>query len=115
MDIEAVVARKLASECDIEAFLNVQKNTPDEFLTVTLTGDGGWIYRTCSLDVDVWGKDENARKQVCELAQRIISAIPSLEDETNLFHPQFENAYREYDADSGRAKYVIQIEVGICE
>lgn len=115
MDIEAVVAQRLKDETGIDAFLNVPKDTPQEFLTVTLTAGGGRFYRNCSLDVDVWGADEFSRPRVQELADLVIQAIPQLEAETNIFHPQFTNCYREYDADSGRAKYVVQIELGVCE
>jgi hypothetical protein len=115
MDIEQTVARLLMQATGIQAYLSVPADTPDEFLVVTQTmRTGGRFNPTCSLDVDVWGKDEHARIRAYELAQLVIDAVPNLDSEPNLFAPTTTNLYRNPDADSGRMRYTVQIEITVC-
>lgn len=116
MDIEAVVASQLKEQTGIEAFLTVPKDAPDEFMVVSLTGmSGGAFQRFCTLEVIVWGKDDQDRKRAFELAQKIMFAASSLDAVDNIFQPEATNCYRTYDADTGRACYCVQIELSVCE
>lgn len=116
MDVEQTVAKRLMDKTGIQAFLSVPENTPDEFIVVQQTAQtGGRFNPLHSLDVDVWGKDEHARKRAHDLAQQIIDAAPDLDEEPNIFSPQVTNVYRDPDADSGRVRYIVQIELNTCE
>ena len=116
MDVEQTVARRLMEDTGIQAFLTVPENTPDEFLVVTQTmRTGGRFNPVFSLDVDVWGKDEHARARAHEMAQKVIDAVNDLDTEQNIFAPQTTNVYRDPDADTGRMRYIVQIEVTVCE
>lgn len=116
MDIEQTVATRLMADTGIQAYLSVPANTPDEFMTVELTAESGSQFmRTYSLDVDVWGKDEHARKRANELAQEVIYAVDNLDSDPNIFNPITTNCYRSPDADTGRIRYVVQIECSVCQ
>lgn len=116
MDIEQTIATRLMADTGIQAYLSVPANTPDEFMVVELTQSGGSKFmRDYSLDIDVWGKDEHARKRAHDLAQEVIYAVDNLDCEPNIFHPVTTNCYRSPDADTGRARYVVQIECSVCE
>lgn len=116
MDVEAVVAKRLMDETQIKAFLSVPDDTPDEFLTVEMTSEGGDRFKqSYSLDVDVWGKDEHARLRTYEMAHDVMLAVPTLEEEPNIFSPKVTNCYRSADYDTGRMRYVVQIELLVCE
>lgn len=117
MDIERVVAQRLKDKTGIEAYLSVPVNPPDEFLTVEIirTDVQSRFIPVYALDVDVWAKDAHARARAHELAQKVIDETPNLDEEPNIFNPTFENCYRSPDADTGRARYVVQIECAVCE
>lgn len=117
MDIERVIAQRLNEATGISAFLSVPADPPDEFLTVEVVGMTAQtrFMPVYSLDVDVWGKDEHARARAHELAGAVISEVPNLDAEPNIFNPTFSNCYRSPDADTGRARYVVQIECAVCE
>lgn len=112
MDIEEVVGRFLANRTRIKTFLEVPKDKPDEFLSVELIGGGGSFLEPALLDVDCWAETRKRAKTISKLIQ---SVIPDLDDENNLFHPTVENVYRMNDPDSGKPRYVVSIQVWICE
>ena len=117
MDIERVVAQRLKDKTGIDAYLSVPVDPPDEFLTVEVirTDVQSRFIPVYALDVDVWAKDAHARARAHELAQKVIDETPNLDEEPNIFNPTFENCYRSPDADTGRARYVVQIECAVCE
>lgn len=117
MDIERVVAKRLKDKTGINAFLSVPEDPPDEFLTVEVVGASVQtrFMPVYSLDVDVWGANAHARARAHELAQAVIAQVPDLDEEPNIFNPTFSNCYRSPDADTGRARYVVQIECAVCE
>jgi hypothetical protein len=116
MDVEKTVATRLMQDTGIQAYLSVPQDTPDEFMVITQTmRTGGRFNPTYSLDVDVWGKDEHARSQTHSRAQKVIDAVPNLGEEPNIFTPKTTNVYRDPDADTGRMRYTVQIEVTVCE
>ena len=116
MDVEQTVARRLMKDTGIQAYLSVPEKTPEEFLTVTQTmRTGGRFNPVYSLDVDVWGKDEHARSRTHTMAQMVIDAVCDLDTEPNIFSPQTTNVYRDPDVDTGRMRYIVQIEVTVCE
>lgn len=118
MDVEAIVAKALKDALGVPAYLEVPANTPDAFIVVEqtsmeTTGDhlGRPIMANVSLDVDCWClKDQ--RKQAAALADSVIKALSSLETEPTTT-TKHENTYRENDPDTGRSRYVVQIETTI--
>lgn len=116
MDVEAMVARRLAEATGLPAFLEVpaEPDMPDEFLTVEQTGGGGTYMDAVRLDVDCWALPKR-RKRAKELALLVQAAVPDLDEEPNVFHPAVENVYRMNDPDTGRARYVVQVQLWVCE
>ena len=112
MDVEAVVARHLAKELDIQAVLEVPVDRPDTFLCVEQTGGGGRFIQQISIDVDCWAQ---TRKEAQELAIRVQDAIPTLSTIENLFAPTSENIYRNPDPDTYTPRYTVQLVVSVCE
>lgn len=112
MDIEEVVGKFLLNKTSIKTFLEVPTDKPEEFLSVEQTGGGRSFLEPAQLDVDCWAKTRKRAKAISKLVQ---SAIPDLDDETNLFHPTVENVYRMNDPDSGKPRYVVSVQVLICE
>lgn len=116
MDIEAVVARRLMEATGVRAFLEVPEESPDEFITVEMTGGGGGFLDPARFDVDCWSaKGKGGRKRAAEIAEAVKAAVPDLDDEPDIFHPTVENCYRMPDPDTGRPRYVVGIQVWICE
>lgn len=112
MDIEAVVARFLKDEIVLPTYLDVPAETPEEFLTVEQTGGGGGFLEPAQLDVDCWADTRKRAKAIAELVQ---SCVIDLDDEPNLFSPSVTNVYKMPDPDTGKPRYVVQVEVWICE
>lgn len=112
MDVEAVVARRLKAATGLPAYLEVPKDAPDEFITVEQTGGGGGFLDPAQLDVDCWAQ---TRKRAKAMAEVVKVAVPDLDEEPNVFHPTVENCYRMPDPDTGRPRYVVGIQVWICE
>ncbi len=116
MDVEKVVTKTIKKITGIEGYLAVPTNTPCEFFTVTLTSGGGSRFMDeCSLDVDVWASDENSRARARSMAETIIAAAYELDEIENIFSPKVTNVYYSPDADTRRARYVVQVECNICE
>lgn len=116
MDIEAVVARRLAAYTGVPAFPDVpaKDDAPDEFLTVEQTGGGGTYMDAVRLDVDCWALP-NQRKRAQAIAGQVRAAVPDLDEEPNVFHPEAEGCYRMNDPDTGRARYVVGVSLWVCE
>ncbi len=116
MDAEKAIAQKLKDATNLAGYMSVPKNTPDEFFTVMLTSAGGsrFMQEIC-VDVDVWGKDEQARARARKLAEQIGAAVYELDELENIFAPKLTNMYYSPDADTGRARYVVQVECYVCE
>ena len=112
MDIEEVVGKFLLNKTSIKTFLEVPADKPEEFLSVEQTGGGRSFLEPAQLDVACWAKTRKRAKAISRLVQ---SVIPDLDDETNLFHPTVENVYRMNDPDSGKPRYVVSIQVWVCE
>ena len=112
MDVEAVVARRLMDATGIPAFLEVPPDTPDEFLTVEQTGGGGMFLEPFQLDVDCFAQ---TRKRAKAMSKDVSTAVYDLDEEPNIFHPTVENTYRMPDPDTGTPRYVVQIQVWVCE
>lgn len=116
MDVEAVVARRLREATGIAAYLEVPAETPVEFLAVEQTGGGGGLLDPVQLDVDCWSsKGKGGRKRAKAMADAVMAAVPDLDEETNIFHPTVENCYRMPDPDTGRPRYVVGVQVWVCE
>lgn len=110
------MARRLAKKTGVAAFLEVPPNTPDELITVERTGGGGNFLEPVQLDVDCWAaKGKGGRKRARAIAELVSSVVPDLDEEPNIFHPTVENCYRMPDPDTGRPRYVVGIQVWVCE
>lgn len=112
MDIEEVVGKFLLDKTGIKTYLDVPTKKPEEFLSVEQTGGGGMFLEPAQLDIDCWAETRKRAKTISKLVQAVII---DLDDEANLFHPTVENVYRMNDPDSGKPRYVVSIQVWICE
>ena len=116
MDVEAVVARRLAGSTGVPAYVEVPADASDEFLCVEQTGGGGGFLEPVQLDVDCWAeKRKGGRKRARAVAELVRDAVADLDDEPNLFHPTVETFYRQADPDTGRPRYVVGVQVWVCE
>ena len=114
MDVEAVVARRLSKAVGAPAFLEVPEDSPASFIVVEQTGGYGEALETVALSIDCWaGKLQ--RKQARALAEKVSAAIPDLDIEPNIFGPAVESIYRQNDPDTGRSRYIVQMQLNICE
>lgn len=114
MDIEAVVARRLSEAVGAPAYLEVPEESPDSFISVERIGGGGSMFEPVQLAVDCWA-NKRQRKQALALAENVKAATYDLEDEPNVFHPEVTNCYRQNDPDTGRSRYIVQIQLWVCE
>lgn len=112
MDVEAVVSRSLMAATGVTAYLEVPEGTPDEFISVEQTGGGGDFLEPAQLNVACWAK---TRKRARAVSEAVKVAVMDLDEEPNIFHPTVENCYRMPDPDTGRPRYVVGIQVWICE
>lgn len=114
MDIEATVARRISKAVGVPAYLGVPQDAPQSFVCVEQTGGYGDMLRISTVDIDCWaGRLE--RKQARTLADRVCAAVPDLDEEPNIFGPEVTNVYRQNDPDTGRARYVVQVQLRTCE
>ena len=114
MDIEATVARRLSKAVGAPAYLEVPERAPDSFITVERIGGGGSMFEPCQLAVDCWAKKKQ-RKAAQALSERVSAAVYDLDEEPNVFHPEVTNTYRQNDPDTGRSRYIVQIQLWVCE
>lgn len=115
MDVEAIIAKALKRALGVPAYLEVPADAPDAFIVVEQTaletvGDhvGGAILARASLDIDCWAL-KNQRKQAAVLAQSVTKALSSLKTEP-ITTTVCTNTYRANDPDTGRSRYVVQVE-----
>lgn len=118
MDVEATIAKALKDALGTPAYLEVPANAPDAFITVEQTSMdtlcdhlGNPVLANVSLDVDCWCL-KNQRKQAAALANSAIKALSSLSTEPTTT-TKCTNSYRENDPDTGRSRYIVQIETTI--
>ena len=114
MDVEAAVARRIAPAAGVTGFVEVPESMPDSFISVERLGGGGSMFEPAQLAVHCWaGKKQ--RKAAQALSERVKAAVYGLDDEPNVFHPEVTNTYRQNDPDTGRSRYIVQIQVWVCE
>lgn len=113
MDIEAVVARFLAGAVGVQAYLEKPTDTPEQYVIVEQTGGGSNLFDAASLDIDCYAPKKQ-RKKAKALAAAVCAAIQDLDEVANLYHPDVTNVYRQNDPDTGEARYVVQLEVYVC-
>lgn len=118
MDTEAIIARALKDALGVPAYLEVPQSPPDSFIVVEQTSmgvtrdhAGNSVMAEVSLDVDCWCQ-KNQRKQAAALADSVAKALPGLVTKPATT-PKHVNTYRENDPDTGRSRYVVQIETTI--
>lgn len=114
MDVEAAVARRLAQAAGVPGCLEVPEEMPDSFISVEQIGGGSSMFEPCRLAVDCWAKKKE-RKKARALAESVAAAVADLDEEANFFHPEVTNFYRENDSDTGRSRYIVQIQIWVCE
>ena len=114
MDIEATVARMLSTAVGVPAFLEVPESAPDGFITVERIGGGGSMFEPCQLAVDCWARKKQ-RKAAQALSERVMAAVRDLDEEPNVFNQEVTNCYRQNDPDTGRSRYIVQIQLWVCE
>ena len=114
MDIEATVARRLSAAVGVPAFLEVPESAPDGFITVERIGGGGSMFEPVQIAVDCWAKKKQ-RKQALALSEKVKAAAYDLDEEPNVFGPEVTNCYRQNDPDTGRSRYIVQIQLWVCE
>ncbi len=115
-DIEAEVARALCEATGYDAFLEIPADHPAQLITVEQTGGGGGFLVPVALDVDCWAAEgKGGRKSAKAVAEAVKAAVPGLDSITNVFHPEVENSYRSPDPDTKRMRYVVQVELWLCE
>ena len=109
-----MVARRLAQAVGAKGFVEVPESPPDSFVSVERIGGGGSMFETAQLAVDCWAKKKQ-RKQALALAEKVKAATYDLDEEPNLFNPEVTNCYRQNDPDTGRSRYIVQIQIWVCE
>lgn len=115
MDIERVVASKLKELTGLACYLEKPaKDVPDEYLVITQTGGAGQWIEDIQLDVDCYAPPKQ-RKLARANASLVEAAATELDSVENIFGPVATNTYRQNDPDTGEARYVVQIELTICE
>lgn len=114
MDIEATVARRLSKAVGVPAYLEVPERAPDGFITVECIGGGDSMFEPVQLAVDCWA-GRKRRKTAQALSERVKAAVCDLDEETNIFHPEVTNCYRQNDPDTGRSRYIVQAQLWVCE
>lgn len=114
MDIEAVAARALKAALGVPAYLEAPKEAPEEFITVEATRATGGFTDRVALDIDCLAPP-NSRKRAKALAERVMGAVPGLCSESCIFAPAVANWYRMNEPDTNRSRYVVQVELTVCE
>lgn len=114
MDVEAVVARALASALGVPAFLEVPADPPGRFIVVEQVGGGSSFADPVAIDVDCWS-GKLARRDAASLAAQVRDAVPGLDEEPNIFGPKPTNIYRANDPETGRSRYTVQLSLRLCE
>lgn len=114
MDVEAVVARALSAAVGVPTYLEVPKDSPDQFIVVEQVSGGSRFQDPVALDVDCWA-GKLGRKDAAALAANVRDAVPALDEEPNIFDPKPTNIYRSNDPETGRSRYTVQVSLRLCE
>ena len=113
MDVEATVAKYLASACGIACYVVIPTERPEEFAFIEITSTSGNRFkRDYNLAVQAWAK---TRKRACELAGKLADVAQDLDEETNIFSPNAEPAYSYADPNSKSARYQFVLHLTVCE
>lgn len=113
MDIERVVAKRLMAETGIKAVLEVPKDTPDEFISVELTGGNGLGFGIQAfVAVYSWAP---TRRRAAEIAGVVENAVPTLLHEENIFDAFADGTYRLPDPATGGARYRTNVNLTVFE
>ena len=79
MDVERTVASRISASIGVDAYLEVPRERPDEFVTVELSStSGGRFVREAVLAVQSWAA---TRRRAAEIASLVESAVYNLVDE----------------------------------
>lgn len=113
MDVEVTVAKYLSKQTDIDTYVVIPTERPEEFAFVEITSTSGSRFkRDYNLAVQAWAK---TRKRACELASKLADAAQDLDEETNVFSPNAEPAYSYPDPNSKSARYQFVLHLTVCE
>lgn len=113
MDVERTVASRISASIGVDAYLEVPRERPDEFVTVELSStSGGRFVREAVLAVQSWAA---TRRRAAEIASLVESAVYNLVDEPEIFDAVPANTYRWPDEESRRERYQTTVELTICE
>lgn len=118
MDVERVVASRLSGATGVPAYVEMPPGDadPGDLIVVERTGGGGGPLEEVRLDVDCWSTREGGgRRRAAEIADAVAAAVPSLDGEPDVFGPTVANRYRMNDPDTRRPRYVVQVELRVCE
>lgn len=117
MDIELVVAEYLADKTGMQVYLEKPatdaKNAPDEYLVVEQIGGGYDIFTPVLIDIDCYAPKKQ-RKKAKATANVVASVLLGIDELANLYSPSVTNMYRQNDADTGEARYIVQIQIYVC-
>lgn len=114
MDVEATVARMLKDALGLPAYTEVPAEPPGLFIVVEQVGGGSSFDDPCMLDIDCWA-GKRGRREASAIARRACDAVRDLDAHPNIFGPEPTNVYRSNDPDTGRARYVVQASLRVCE
>lgn len=116
-DLEAAVAAFLMSQTGVQAYVEKPgkdvKAVPTDYLVITQTGGGSNLFDQVQLDVDCYAPKKR-RKRAKATATAVCAAAADLGELPNVFNPSVTNVYRQNDPDTGEARYVVQLEVYVC-
>lgn len=118
MDVERVVAQRIADATGIPAFLEMPDGDrdPGDLVTVEQVGGGGGFLEPVQLDIDCWStRGGGGRRRARAIAEAVCAAVPDLDEEPDIYGPSVVNKYRMNDPDTRRPRYVVQAEVLVCE
>ena len=67
MDVEAVVARRLARAVGVKGFVEVPESAPDSFISVERIGGGGSMFEPCQLAIDCWARNTGRSRYIVQI------------------------------------------------
>lgn len=112
VDIERLVASRLASKLGVPAYVEVPDPRPDEFVSVELTGGGEGDVCDPNVTVQAWAATRIRARELIRLAAL---ALVDMTDETEVFGANVTDGYRYPDPDSRQARYQLIATIYTCE
>lgn len=113
MEVERVVAERLAELVGVPAVLEVPDERPAEMISVELTGSSGTRHlRQVTLAVQSWAQ---TRRRAAEIAAAVERAVPDLADVPDIMGATVAGTYRWPDPDSRQPRYQSTVELTVCE